>query len=382
MNISLQTTASYASVNNSSSKTNGSKQGKITPDVVLGLEVLTTTVLVVIIWTIVSMIIYGTKTRRWRKRLSSSSLSSGAIFGFGTLTITICLCLPITTVLLFQYTSENLPFAVNCEVMGDITVVSHVISSYVIYMFLWRLQRLIYKHSYVRPGIKSWVNWVSRFFCVLITLSAAGLILFYIFPMSFEQVDGGCALKAHPNNSFIDPTYRNALVVPVALINFLVIVLFIYPAARVKFDRQMEGEEADMNRRESLRQRYPTLSYVQKWAHSVAGKAQNTNNSPIEMTVRRGVTSCALIVVIDLISVLVIQASIPVGTPVVVSMSIYNVALLLKIFAMIFSFSFGFAVLKVFVPHCPKSRIRGSKNSMKRESAVTVELVDPQQATV
>lgn len=382
MNVTTVETSTFASFNNTTVPENGSKKmgngnwKSIAEELFFALEILTLFVLVFTIWTLLSMIIYGTKTRRWKKHAARSSLSTGAIYVYGTIAITVCISFPIVTFISFQF-CEGHTFAITCKEMGDITVGAHVISSYVIYLFLWRLQRLIYKHSYVRPNIKPWVNWLSRFFCVFITISATVLIVFYILLMDFTDSPYGCVLAEYPaQRSLLEPTHRNALVVPVAVINFLVIFLFIYPAARVKFETQVELDDMDAVRRESIRPRYPTLAYVQKWAHSVAGKSEHTITSPIELAVRRGVTSCVIVVFTDLVTILVTQAAFPFGYPIVISMGIYNVALVVKIFAMIFSFSFGSKVFKVLIPHCRKHKRTQGGNSVKRGSQANSHLVN------
>lgn len=307
-------------------------------------EILSFVLLVITIWIFCCVIIYGFKTKRWRKRASSSSLNSGLIYAALTAAIGIFVLRLIVTVTAFilPRISNGLEW---CKTVYDVGNAAYIITIYGAYMFLWVLQRLIYAHPYVQTNIGSCADWISKVYAVLFTIIAVGIICGFVIGNPVTYNENGCVLAGTDNERMNQGISRNIVSASVLFFTQLVILyLCIYPAVRVQFGGNRDGtvEEPD-----------PSASFRHFILSSFRGK-QSRFSSPIEMSVKRTLVSSIIMIVTDVSALLLSFLVFPSNAPVVLRQTIYDLSSLVNVVCMIATF--GYAT-RVFTLCCPHRRV-------------------------
>lgn len=323
-------------------------------------KVLTILYLVIVLWVFGCIVIYGFKTRRWYKTKGTSSLSKGMIYT--TCTFAVFLLFPklISTLMLHIirfYPSGNKW----CELICDLSSITYTVFTYGTYFYLWMRQRLIYLHPYVKPHISGCMQWISRLYIVYITITSCTIPVLYVYPQSYVGGQDGCYYHVTNSSGFLQNSGSNILFALVLMSQISLLILIIYPSFRVSFE--VIGEKVNQSEMEGFDSKKDPLTKngttarcrcLQEFLLYVAGT--KGPRSPIQMTVRRTVTSSAIILITDVFVAIFEDFAIPDEAPTVIGEALYDLSSVINVFCMLASFGFAGEVLILCCPTMKKTK--------------------------
>lgn len=312
------------------------------------------------IWVWLSLILYGTKSGRWRHKPSSSSLSSGLVYITCTAAVGLMIVRFSTTEVLFNL--PNIQGGLDhCELICDIDNAAYALATFAAYCFLWVRLRLIYNHPYVKKRIGRRANLIRQIGLVVITLAAIALCLFYVIPKGYNQSPLGCVYDKKKPHQFLQGTRRNILIAVALIVSqTIMIYLCVYPAVRVDFNSIAEADTTTNDHGKSMCQRF----------HSAI---INTTclKSPIQLAVRRTLISCFVMVIANVIVLIPAVIFIPRSAPAQIRRTVYNVGTFINVFCVLATLGFAIKILTLFFPSCPKRKYMKSRNFCREESVLS-----------
>lgn len=315
-------------------------------------EILTIITLCIAVWLLFSVILYGCKARRFRKRRSSSSLSSGPIYV--AFTIVLFLIVGRITATLVAHILPRVPnWKAWCEVVYHVDNSAYIVSMYASYMFLWFLQRLVYAHPYVRKHIGKHMNRLSWLFSGCFTLLAIGMICAFIINNPVTSNKNGCVLAGTSSSRISQGISRNIISAVILLVAQAAIVyLCIYPVVKVKFNA--ENDDGLQDNKTIKKRNYKRRTVTGFISSSIRGR-QMQFASPIEMTVKKAMISSMVMVITDMTGLLFSFLAFPTTAPVVLRQTIYDMSTLINAFCMLATFGFSIQVVTLCCPSRKKT---------------------------
>lgn len=158
--------------------------------------VVTALLLIVVLWFLISIILYGKKSGKWKKspRKDFDKLNAGKVYSFVTICAVLCsLRLIASEIQLFmEFEGENQQ---SCNVMNGITSGLYVLIVCSVYSFLWIRQRVFFANSMLNRTYNKWVTGLSRLIVVpLIIGSVAAIVGITILSSSNTSTINECSL--------------------------------------------------------------------------------------------------------------------------------------------------------------------------------------------
>lgn len=335
----------------------------------------------VVLWLLGSIIIFTTKTGRWRTRAGSSSLASGNLF---------IICLFATFCVLIKLLSTEilymLPRIYNgtkyCEVMADADHVTHSISLYSVFFFFWHRQTVIYQHPYVRQRVKTWPRIVGPIFVVVVSANTIAMTAVVVcFKSTTTSHSCGCFLKGCLEKS-IEINIKNVLMaISLLVTEFILVALCVYPAFSVRFQpvelASAENYGPNVSKRPS---RISTSSMnFTDWRHHIKDLTSRTPHkfvSPIQAAVKRTALSSIIGNVAIIIASTVAGVAIPLTAPVPVRQTIYNVGPVIAILCLPVNFGVWRQISKSICSLCGRTIVLSYSGNRSTVSAVSCQLSD------
>lgn len=327
-------------------------------------EVASVTLLVVASWLLISMVVYGTKTKRWKKKPGASSLNSGAIYTFCT--IVVLVTVPRLAVTEYIYILPRLDNMMGrCELICDVDVMLYSSTMYVAYAFMWLLQRKIYTHPYVKPKIGTAINWFSRLFGVLLACVAIGLTLTYVLHNSYNGEKYGCVLDIPQNQSFMGGLGKNIIVAgSLVVTQGTILILSVYPVMLVKFDF---GNGVNDSLEDSVFDEAPDTRIkpdkMRRLIKSCFRRGKKIAKSPIEAAARRAMIGGIIMVLTDVLALTIAFIALPAEVPVALRQTCYDIASVVNLLCAVSSLGLASNILMLFCPNCTEVIKRRSRTN-------------------
>lgn len=312
-------------------------------------EVVVIAVIVVIIWILLSMIVFGTKTRRWKKNRGTSSLNSGMIYT--TCFIAIAFTLVKLSMTITYYHLPRLGWAqFPCEVLLDVMSSCYFFGSFLMYLYLWMVQRRIYSHPSVKTHVSPFMNGLSKFSVVFLAIvfTAASIVYGYIENSRYEP-ENGCMLIQDTRTQRVHLSMGCGVIAAVTQI--MILVLCIYPAIRARFPAPSSNGAFITKDDVSA----PVAMTTQKinWCKLIC--CGGITASPIQLTVNRTVIASFIIVVSDILATVIESFMLTGVTPLVLHTIVFDINYLINSLAMLYVLGFAGKLLTLFCPTCPQS---------------------------
>lgn len=302
---------------------------------------------VVCLWIIICMIIYGVKTRRWTSNLGKSSLSSGQVYIVCFLCVLCFVPEILVTEVMFVLPRTRFYSHQSCNLIGDITNITHILSVFCVYTYIWLLQRKIYTHPTVEPRIGKIANWFSRSFLLLHTFDVVAFGVVFIIINSFEAFEFGCIRSRSNLGYFAGPVKNLALGASLVIMEIAFVSLCIYPVVRISFDSKTDdsidegateyGESENVGTEDHNKSKASLTSDAVK---SVLSRRHGKYTGPIENVVKRTMVSSIAIVGSEVI-VLIAAMGYSNEAPYVLRQTIYALGSLINVLCIVFTFPFA-----------------------------------------
>lgn len=327
-------------------------------------EVISISLLVIGSWLLISVIVYGTKTKRWKKKPGASSLNSGAIYTFCT--IAILVTVPRLALTEYVYILPRLENGLDhCEIICDVDNLLYSVTMYSGYAFVWLFQRKIYTHPYVKPKIGPIINWFSRLFGVLLAFAAIGLTMTYVLLTSYVGRSQACVLDLSDSASFLNGIDKNIVVAgSLVVTQGTILFLCIYPVVRVKFDI---GNGVNESLEDSVFDDAPDTTIkrdkMRQLIKSCFRRSKKIAKSPIEAAARRVMIGGIIMVLTDVLALTIAFIALPPGVPVALRQTCYDISNVVNLFCVISSLGLAPKILKLCCPNCTEVIKRKSRTT-------------------
>nr|XP_039270288.1 uncharacterized protein LOC120344995 [Styela clava] len=318
-------------------------------------QILNAFMLLCSLWLLLSMAVYGTNTKKWKKKTSSSSLNSGIIY-----TSCVASIILSTTKLIFNSVFLNIHLIDGamdwCELVTDISIGTGIICLYAIYLFLWLRQRVIYGHPCVRNLAGKTINvlsWISLFG---ISLIFTGLLIVSVVPLEYTSTQNACIRK--------ETELRNIAYIVLAgvllLVQGLLLCLFVYPMIR---SSSVQGRK-QQSVAESNQENYLTRD---RKLFSTCRRSKNKsiirkNRSTVSRMIRRSVI-CAVITVVTDIASMTFLAQLPSSVSFAITSSLYDISIFINICCALATFGKAKRILLAPFSICTKTTLSQTSSS-------------------
>lgn len=312
---------------------------------IIAMEVVNLCAGAVSVWVLLTMVIYGLKNGLFRKKMSGSSLSSGLIYGSATALVGSTLpCFIMNEIHLhLGNISKLMPF---CEALCDVTSAMYVIVFTGLYVILWIHQRLIFSHPSVKTQIPIVIDRLNVIYMIILSLSSAGIMYLYVYPNEYVwgtytciAVDGG------------ELESTKVITIVIFVSTYMIPIFSVYAAFRVNFhfvnSRDCSEDGVVVTRRLSV------TKLSAGCCRNFVG-ADGILISPIQMAVRRNVICCFAAVILDIVSIAVSEFAVhrDSGQPMTITWTMYNSALVFKIFLVLALMGTLKNTMSILIPSC------------------------------
>jgi len=181
------------------------------------------------LYTLISIIHYGLKTKKWSSNNASASnitkLNAGIVYTFLIFTALMCL---------FRYVASLVHMSVGfaedqgwlCEGIADVAFIAYSLVLWCVFTFLWLRQRAFYTNRMLSFGTTRIIRALSFGSIILITFSGFGYMLFFTIPKNYDSSPMGCIYIADKNFRLGYGIYVIALLF---LSQVMLLCLFTYP---------------------------------------------------------------------------------------------------------------------------------------------------------
>ena len=205
------------------------------------------------LWVLVSLIHYGIKTKKWKKRRGTTSekLNAGTVYSFVIVCAVMCLFRYSTSLVLMNI-GFNDKEDLLCDVAADVAYGSYALVLYSGAFFLWFRQRNFYASRMFDVVYSLWIRVLSFGSIFVIVFSGISVIAYNIIPMNYHSSKYGCVYK--PNTNLQTSYWISA--VTIIVVNHLVLVgLFVYALIYLKRldDKAIDGKAKASNKNNEKR---------------------------------------------------------------------------------------------------------------------------------
>lgn len=303
-------------------------------------------ILCVTILVLISLIVFGTVARRWKKQAGGSSLNSGVTFV--SCVVATALTLPRLVVNeVVHYMRLHNTSVIDCGATGNITGSFYFISQYGFYAFLWILLWKIYLHPYVKDKINKSCNWCLIAFLAVFTVMFIVGVTFTVSatPVSWAE-SGGCSYDSH------DARLSSALITLAwILIQVVMVILYVHAALRTHL---VSTEHARKEDKESNTEDSPETCCTSFCSTICTNDSVRTIRSPVELSVKRGVISVMVIVISDVTCTSSTVFLLPSLGFVVFPSFLLDVSVAINMFCIVAALGCSSQVLGWWIPKCRK----------------------------
>ncbi|XP_039252904.2 uncharacterized protein LOC120330129 [Styela clava] len=300
--------------------------------------------LVVTIWILVSMIMYGYKAKKFERKGGTPWLNGRNLYVF---------CVVSVTSIVVRFAWAQVVIEVPrrsdsselCEAIIDITGISYTMCLGTVYVFLWLRQRTIYTNPKIRKLTGNCANYLSWISMILLCIVAAVLTCIITAPMMYRAGPHGCIIKEGVNYE----VYYALVSASLFLFQFALLGLFIYPITKNTTSKSDFAAKHDSS--DHPENTIPLFRFC-------TPNGQHLNK--VEKMIRRSVISTCVAVASDVTSMLVVNyVTVPVGLPISVGVTLYDVSILINVFCMLMTFGSHRRILTVLCGHNNK-KVPGS----------------------
>lgn len=316
-------------------------------------------------WVVLSFVVYGTKTRRWRAKPGSSSLSSGMSYVFCTIAMFSTIPLLVGIEIINQHPRISASRDM-CKNFVDGQATAYFASIYVTYLFMWFLQRRIYQHPCVKERISKWMKYLSIVVVILLTASFAAICAVYNTFGKYRSEHGVCFFNSSASEKLAINLVSAAFVVT---LQCLLLWSAIYAAIRARFPSTKADQDYGETTSKSGGYNWKILY---RWFHPSDSKA---HFGPVEKTVRRMVAYSLIIIGTDVIAVLVDVVILPMSYPVSLHVLGYGLSGVINVFCAGSIFGYSEKVLSLC---CPKRQERQRSRFRSDQSLESVDITNEQ----
>lgn len=252
------------------------------------LRVLNFLMLFITIWLLISLLVYGKASHKWRVRKEEGKLH---IFCLAA----IILVLPRLIVDQLRFDADRLGGKLtDCELMSDMSDIAYGVTLYASYFYLWMRQRMIYANPCLKAlhgKLLTVCSWTVFF---LITLGTVAAVSIFAIPPAVKPTEFGCVeiIKRQNYSSNWDKLRNYSVGGGVMLAQMTLLALFIVPMVKIR--------RFSVNR--------------------------NRARDSIAIVVRRSFFCTCFAIMTDIISALLVTEAMPDGYLVLVGDVIYNFA--------------------------------------------------------
>lgn len=328
------------------------------------------------VWIFVCTLIYGYKTKKWRKKSASTSLDRGIIFTCCVGAIALSLPrLTFTTVMLFIPAYE----IKHCEQLMDTSNGLHFCSVYPTYFFLWLRQKAIYSHPAAKRLIGKGKCWLPLNWGVLFVLSVSSIALTcaFIVPDSYVPSVNGCV---HANAASGEGDGKNVLYYILAgfsaLCQVIFLALFVYPMIKCRITRKASlkrrivRKDDDKVEKISIASRTGSkfTSETQRFLQSRHKSCQNSNPDTLSRTIRRSVISTSVAIVSDVIAMALVSFAFPTNIPRILTDSVYDLSIVANNLSILATFGGNRHILTALCTVIKRARDGDSRKAFESTS--------------
>lgn len=312
-------------------------------------EVLVILIIVATFWISLSMIAFGTRTRRWTRNRGVSSLNSGMIYTTCFVAITFNLTkLSMTLVYVHAPLTQSVSFP--CELLLDIMSALYFVDLFLVYVVLWMVQRRIYTHPSVKTHVGSFMNAASKYSLLFLILAFIAISVVYgLMDNSEFQPSNGCMVNLSESARMERVYHSLACGVIGSFTQIIILILCIYPAIRARFPVTSHNGELVPHDKDT------SVVETQKVNCCKLFCWKDIGASPIQLTVNRTVISSAVIVVTDVLFTMVESFMLSNVAPLVLHTVLYDINIFIDAIAMLHILGFATRILTLFCPSCPQS---------------------------
>nr|XP_039251604.1 uncharacterized protein LOC120329057 [Styela clava] len=298
----------------------------------IGCQVANLFLLLTSIWILISLILYGTRNKKWRKKPGTSTLNSGLIYKACVMSVALLIPRYLFNAVIFQLPSMEKGL-LYCERITDISIAVRLISRCAIYVFLWLRQRILYEHPSTRRFAGKYVNFISWTSLLVIISTFGGLFWASIFPSNYEASPYGCV--RNPDSSS-NGTAGYILGTGLILAQLLLLGLFIYPMVRGRVALQNTCKNANgIKQQKHIRNVFCCFQ-----------DHETKSSDSVVIMIRRSVL-CTIIAALSDFGSAVIKVFISSDTvPHSIMTTIYSTSTLINIFCAISTFEMYVSILK------------------------------------
>ncbi|XP_077973157.1 uncharacterized protein LOC144428168 [Styela clava] len=284
------------------------------------------------IWILISLFVYGRKTGCWTKKSGNSSYNSGIVFD-------LCFVVGIIVFLRFVYTAVKFQLPrieyglEHCELMGKLGSTTYFASMYSIYLFLWLRQRIIFGHPAVRDLMGLCVNALSWITFVGLTLISLGTFCYYVISTKYRPTALGCT-KVPSLESNV--SYATMAVMLLFLVQVLIVSLFTYIMIRTNIAWTKISSETSESTNMASRKNNNLTSIWHRMIFGNKNKALETN--PVARNIRSSVVSGTIMLITDILATAVVSLIIPPTIPRTMTDTLYNTSIFIDLICILITF--------------------------------------------
>lgn len=308
-------------------------------------RILNAIVLSITVFILISLIVYGTRKKRWMTSPGGSSLHSGITFTSCVIAISLTLPRLIVNELIHYMRMSNKNVIMDCSVAANISGAFYFIPQCGIYIFLCLLLYKIYVHPCVRDKVKKcWQSFIPIFTIVsVIMIIAAAVLTVHSIPVTW-QPDRGCRYSSTGSASL--PAGLVSLgwvIIQTFMVSLYINAAFrTYPVSKADTDSD-EHEDCGSHCADRCRIICP------------CGSKNTVLHSPVELAVKRSVYSVMVIVVSDVTMTIITVYILPRAGVHTFPSPLLDLSVLINIFCVIGALGCAGEALGWWLPKCRKA---------------------------
>ncbi|XP_077974827.1 uncharacterized protein LOC144430677 [Styela clava] len=313
-------------------------------------EVISGCILLLSIWILLSLLIYGLKTNSW-KSSGKSSLNSGIIFNACIIVVFAALVRFLYTTLIFQMPRIE-SWLNHCNLVSDVGICTYFASFYAIYLFLFLRQILILRHPAVKDLISKKVEIFSYIAFTIISITIFATFCFYVVSTKYQATPQGCIREASPLTNVYYGTI-SAFIISQILLTYLSGYTMI--RTNLSWTKNTQKKECDIETTSQCPSGTTEATETKKTRLASLMRRMIVGNTddkleinPVARTIRHSVISCLIIVVTDIIATAIASLAIPTSTPRSISDTVSNISIFIDIICIVLTFKNGRQILTVF----------------------------------
>lgn len=322
----------------------------------------------IIVWVLTNTIVFGLRTRQWRASLDKTKVDRGKIYT--VCIVAIASTLPRLVMSQFLFHEDMLG---RCELLMDVGIVAFSLSLWLVYLFLWLRHRAIYAHPTVKNVMGKYSNCVSWFLLTIVTTASLAVMIAFVYPRDYTHTIEGCVIKEKAMSgpdaiTFWDVGANYILGGFLFVSQLLFLMLFIYPmVVTKKIRKEQQRSHCDVT---NGAQKCRSFGGIMTKGCGKVCKVKEMDN--ISSVIYRSVVSSTIAVSTDLFVALAVGMILPGSVSRAVTVSLYDVSLVINVFCMLATFDKNGKILcNVCRRSMERSVSTGSLNSTPKSNNKT-----------